>query len=219
MNTMSNSYELFSYEEDALIIKEEGLNFLKSIKGEIILITIISSLDDKSQLTPIKLSLLSNLTQSEFQENLNKNLIKLYTSNLQKEDSKSKILLLEMNCSDKHLFSLLFLSSSLFIFCVDKNIDDTELKKFVLINSLQNTIELKNKNNKVAFLSDCSPKLIFFLANNDTTLPKNYLEIQLNDQSGNDKDINTLKENIIKLFPDRESMLDDIKDNNKTLID
>ena len=70
--------------------------------------------------------------------------------------------LLEMNCSDKHLFSLLFLDSSLFIFCVDKNIDDTELKKSVLINSLQNTIELKNKNNKVAFLMDCSPKLILF---------------------------------------------------------
>ena len=58
---MSNSYELFDYEEDVLIVKEEGLNFLKSIKGEIILITIISSLDGKSQLTPIKLSLLSNL--------------------------------------------------------------------------------------------------------------------------------------------------------------
>ena len=33
---MSNSYELFSYEEDELIIKDEGLNFLKSIKEEII---------------------------------------------------------------------------------------------------------------------------------------------------------------------------------------
>ena len=215
---MSNSYELFAYEEDALIIKDEGLDFLKSIKEEIILIAIISSLDDKNQLTPFKISLLSNLTQSEFQENLNPNLIKLYTSNLQKENYKSKILLLEMNCSDKHLLSLLFLTSSLFVFCVDKNIDDTELNKFLLINSLQNTIELKNKNNKEAFLSEYSPKLIFFLANNDTTLPKNYLETQLNDQSGNDKDINTLKENIIKFFPDRESMLDDIKDDNKIVI-
>jgi hypothetical protein len=215
---MSNSYELFSYEEDELIIKDEGLNFLKSIKEEIILITVISSLDDKNQLAPIKISLLSNLTHSEYEENLNTNLIKIHSSNLEKENYKSKILLLEMNCSDKHLFSLLFIASSLFVFCVEKNIDDTELNKFKLINNLQNTIELKNKKNKETFLSESAPKLIIFLANNDTSLPKNYLENQLNDQSGNDKDINSLKENIIKFFPDRECMLDDIKDNNKTLI-
>ena len=122
---MSNSYELFSYEEDELIIKDEGLNFLKSIKEEIILITVISSLDDKNQLAPIKNSLLSNLTHSEYEENLNTNLIKIHTSDLEKENYKSKILLLEMNCSDKHLFSLLFIASSLFVFCVEKNIDDT----------------------------------------------------------------------------------------------
>ena len=215
---MSESYELFKYEEDALIIKEEGLNYLKSINDEIILITLISSLDDKNQLSPIKISLLSNLTKSEMQENLNTNLISLHTSNLQNEDIKSKILLLEINNSDKHLLSLLFFASSLFLFCVDKNVDEKELNKFILINSLQNTVEIKNKKNKEIFLSENAPKLLFFLGNNDTSLPKDYLENQLNDQNGSDTEINTLKENIIKLFPDRECFLDDIKDDNKNLI-
>ncbi len=217
---MSDSYELFIYEEDALIIKEEGINYLKSINEEIILITLISSLDDKNQLSPIKISLLSNLTKSQVEENLNTNLIKLYTTNLQKEDIKSKILLLEMNSSDKHLLSLLFFASSLFLFCVDKNVDEKELNKFILINSLQNTIEIKNKKNKEEFLSECAPKLIFYLGNNDaSSLPKDYLETQLNDQNGGDTEINALKENIIKFFPDRECFLDDIKDENKNLID
>ena len=215
---MSDSYELFIYEEDALIIKEEGINYLKSINEEIILITLISSLDDKNQLSPIKISLLSNLTKSQVEENLNTNLIKLHTTNLQKEDTKSKILLLEMNSSDKHLLSLLFFASSLFLFCVDKNVDEKELNKFILINSLQNTVEIKNKKNKEIFLRESAPKLIFFLGNNDASLPKDYLENQLKDQSESDTEINILKENIIKLFPDRECFLDDIKDNNKNLI-
>jgi len=215
---MSESYELFAYEEDSLIIKEEGLNYLKSINEEIILITLISSLDDKNQLSPIKISLLSNLTKSEMKENLNTNLILLHTSNLQKEDIKSKILLLEINNSDKNLLSLLFFASSLFLFCVDKNVDEKELNKFILINSLQNTVEIKNKKNKEIFLRESAPKLIFFLGNNDASLPKDYLENQLKDQSESDTEINILKENIIKLFPDRECFLDDIKDNNKNLI-
>ena len=217
---MSDSYELFIYEEDALIIKEEGINYLKSINEEIILITLISSLDDKNQLSPIKISLLSNLTKSQVEENLNTNLIKLHTTNLQKENINSKILLLEMNSSYKHLLSLLFFASSLFLFCVDKNVDEKELNKFILINSLQNTIEIKNKKNKEEFLSECAPKLIFYLGNNDaSSLPKDYLETQLNDQNGGDTEINALKENIIKFFPDRECFLDDIKDENKNLID
>jgi hypothetical protein len=41
-----------------------------------------------------------------------------------------------MKSSNKYLLSLLFLSSSLFIFCVEDGINDKEISKFLNINNL-----------------------------------------------------------------------------------
>ena len=129
---MSKNYELFSIEDDNLIIKEEGLNFLKSLKEKIILISFFSTLNEKKSANSIKLSILSNLTNDDnIQEN--NNLAMLYETKIKKESSYEKILLLDINCQTKHLLSELFFASSLFIFFIDGNINEEELSKFTLL--------------------------------------------------------------------------------------
>ena len=81
------------------------------------------------------------MINSNIQDSKNKG-VTFYTSNLKKENSGASVLFSNINSSNKYLLSLLFLSSSLFIFCVDGGINDNELSKFLNINNLSSTIEL-----------------------------------------------------------------------------
>ena len=119
-----------------------------------------------------------------------------------------------MKSSNKHLFSLLFLSSSLFIFCVDWEITDQEISKFLNINNLSSTIELQQKSNRELIFKENSPKCIFFVSNsnnnNINTFPKDYLDTELR-KKATDAQINLAKENLIKFFPDRDCVLKVLK--------
>ena len=103
-----------------------------------------------------------------------------------------------MKSSNKHLLSLLFLSSSLFIFCVDGGITDQEISKFVNINNLSSTIELQQKSNRELIFTESSPKCFFFVSNpnlnNINAFPKDYLDTELR-KKALDAQINLAKEN------------------------
>lgn len=211
---MSKELELFIYEDDKITIKEEGINYLKSIKEQIILISLISSLNDNNSANAIKISIISDFTNSNIEENLNNNTVRLYESSLKKENCHEKILLLDIKGSNKHLLSLLYFASSLFVFFVEGNINEKELNKFILINSLQDTVKFDDKKDKDTVFIECAPELVFFISNFNTILPKDYLENELN-KKGKDKKINLLKENILKLFNERTCIVkeDDQKNN------
>ena len=214
---MSETYEFIYYEDNQIILKEEGINFLKSIKEQIILISLISSLNDNNSANAIKISIISDLTNSNIQENLNNNIITLYESSLKKENSNEKILLLDIKSSNKHLLSLLYFASSLFIFFVEGNINEKELNKFILINSLQDTVKFDNKKDRDITFVESAPELVFFISNYNSILPKDYLEDELVKKS-KDKKVNILKENIIKFFNERTCIVEEDNQKNNILM-
>ena len=138
-----------------------------------------------------------------------------------KREFGANVLFANMKSSNKHLLSLLFLSSSLFIFCVEGGITDQEISKFLNINNLSSTIELQQKSNRELIFTESSPKCIFFVSNsninNINTFPKDYLDTELRKKATNAQ-INLAKENLIKFFPDRDCVLDSQQQYNIILI-
>ena len=202
--------EIISSQGNRLVLNNDSLNYLNQMKEEVVLVTLISSTDEQNPLNNVKLSLISNMINSNVQ-NSNNNGATFYTSNLRKENSGALVLFSNIKSSNNHLLSLLFLSSSLFIFCVDGGINDNELSKFLNINNLSSTIELQQRSNRELIFSESSPKCIFFISNSQNSLintfPKDYLDTELRKKSNNAQ-INLLRENIIKYFPDRDCILD-----------
>ena len=217
---MSQAFDLITSQGNRLILNKESLSYLSQIKDEVVLVTILSSTDDNNPMSNIKLSLLSSMTNSNV---LNSNSIgaTFHTSNLKKENSGASVLFANMKSSNKYLLSLLFLSSSLFIFCVEEGINDKEISKFLNINNLSSTIELQQKSNRELIFTESSPKCIFFISNsnqnNINTFPKDYLDTELRKKSNNAQ-INLARENLIKFFPDRDCVLDSQQQYNILLI-
>ena len=217
---MSKQFDLISTQGNNLVLRADALNFLKQIKEEVVLVTLISSTDEQNPLANVKMSLLTNMTNSPMQDSNNKGAT-FYTSNLKKENSGASVLFANMKSSNKHLLSLLFLSSSLFIFCVEGGINDGELNKFLNINNLATSIELQQRSNRELIFTESSPKCIFFISrsnpNSINTFPKDYLDTELRKKSNNAQ-INLVRENIIKYFPDRDCILDSQQQYNVLLI-
>ena len=138
---MSQTFDLITSQGNRFILNKESLSYISKIKEEVVLVILLSSTDDNNLLGNIKLSLLSSILNNNI-PNSNSTGVTFYTSNLRKKNSGANVLLANMKSSNKHLFSLLFLSSSLFIFCVDGEITDQEISKFLNINNLSSTIEL-----------------------------------------------------------------------------
>ena len=217
---MSQAFDLITSQGNRLILSKESLSYLSQIKEEVVLVTILSSTDDNNLMGNAKLSLLSSMTNSNL-PNSNSIGATFYKSNLKKENSGANVLFANMKSSNKHLLSLLFLSSSLFIFCVEGGITDQELSKFLNLNNLSSTIELQQKSNRELIFSESSPKCIFFVSNSNTnmlnTFPKDYLDTELRKKSTNAQ-INLVRENLIKFFPDRDCILDSQQQYNILLI-
>ena len=205
---MSKTYNLVFCENGKLFPNNETLEYLKAIKEKIILIGLISTTQEANSYSDsIKLSLLSNLIKSnELIPNPLPQSISIYPTNLEKENLNSKILVLDINASNnKHIFSLCFLICSLFVFCIDTNLNDKEINKFQIINLLPDTIKLKSKKyeQKLNFFIQSSPKLICFIPNSKSSFSDFYLDEVLS-QKENDEKINLTKENISKFFPKKE---------------
>ena len=217
---MSQTFDLITSQGNRFILNKESLSYISKIKEEVVLVILLSSTDDNNLLGNIKLSLLSSILNNNI-PNSNSTGATFYTSNLRKENSGANVLLANMKSSNKHLFSLLFLSSSLFIFCVDGEITDQEISKFLNINNLSSTIELQQKSNRELIFTESSPKCFFFVSNsnlnNINAFPKDYLDTELRRKATNAQ-INLAKENFIKFFPDRDCVLDSQQQYNIILI-
>ena len=214
---MSKEFELFLYDGDKITLKEEGINYLKSIKEQIILISLISSLNENNSANAIKISIISDFTKSNIQENSNNNIVTLYESSLKKENSHEKVLLLDIKGLNKHLLSLLYFASSLFVFFVEGNINENELNKFILLNSLEDSVKFDNKKDRDIVFTESAPELVFFIANYNSILPKDYLEDELNKKE-KDKKVNLLKENIMKLFSEKTCIIEEENQKNGILM-
>ena len=160
---MSRAFDLINSQGNKLILNKESLSYLSQIKEEVVLVIIISSTDDNNLLENVKISLLSSMINSNIPDS-NSLGATFYTSNLKKENSGANVLFANIKSSNKHLLSLLFLSSSLLIVCVEGGITDGEISKFLNINNLSSTIELQQKSNRELIFSESSPKCIFFIS-------------------------------------------------------
>ena len=75
---MLSSFDLISSDNFRLTLRNVSLNYVRQIKNEIVLVTVISSTDDQNQL-----ALLSSMTNLSFQDS-NSRGVTFYTSNLKK---------------------------------------------------------------------------------------------------------------------------------------
>ena len=209
---MSTSFNLIKVENQKLIPNEEALSYIKSIKEKLNIIGIISSKDD-----PIKLSFLSKIPNPESEDDIQYSkpqILSIFDMNLKKENYNAKILFLDINSDDDFMFSLAFFSCALFLLCLEGNLNSNEINKLSAVNNLINTIKLKNKNNleKELFLTECAPKLIFYTRNSKSSFSNFYLEEELN-RKESDKNLNLIKENILKYFLKKEFFSENFENN------
>ena len=207
---MSKVYQLIQLNNSGILtLDKESINFLKEINDEIIMVCFLSSTNENDENNEVKLKLISNLSNDNIEDNYDKGASILSTL-LSKENSNSKILLCNIHTSNKNLISLLFFTSSLFIFFINNELNDDQINKFKEIPKLPTTIEMNNKNSREIIFTETSPKLLFYISNcnlnpNENS-PKDYLDNFLRSKS--EIEVNLIKDSIIKFFPDRDCIFD-----------
>lgn len=207
---MSKVYQLIQLNNSGILtLDKESINFLKEINDEIIMVCFLSSTNENDENNEVKLKLISNLSNDNIEDNYDKGASILSTL-LSKENSNSKILLCNIHTSNKNLISLLFFTSSLFVFFINNELNDDGINKFKEIPKLPTTIEMNNKNSREIIFTESSPKLLFYISNSNLNpnenSPKDYLDNFL--RSKTEAEINLIKESIIKFFPDRDLIFD-----------
>ena len=172
------SLSLLSLENKIITLNEETLKFLDEISDEMILISIFTSTKSKEINSSFKSNLIQNLLNSNYQ-NKNKNGVSIAKQILNKQNSSSKILLINVQNCDKNILSSLFFISSVFIFIIEKDFDANSIEEnFSLISSLPSTIDTKKIGGNEIIFTECSPKLIFYIENSQikSNSTKDYLE-------------------------------------------
>ena len=197
------SLSLLSLENKIITLNEETLKFLDEISDEMILISIFTSTKSKEINSSFKSNLIQNLLNSNYQ-NKNKNGVSIAKQILNKQNSSSKILLINVQNCDKNILSSLFFISSVFIFIIEKDFDANSIEEnFSLISSLPSTIDTKKIGGNEIIFTECSPKLIFYIENSQikSNSTKDYLENFLHNNK------NLTNSNLIKFFTERDIVL------------
>ena len=197
------SLSLLSLENKIITLNEETLKFLDAISDEMILISIFTSTKSKEINSSFKSNLIQNLLNSNYQ-NKNKNGVSIAKQILNKQNSSSKILLINVQNCDKNILSSLFFISSVFIFIIEKDFDANSIEEnFSLISSLPSTIDTKKIGGNEIIFTECSPKLIFYIENSQikSNSTKDYLENFLHNNK------NLTNSNLIKFFTERDIVL------------
>lgn len=197
------SLSLLSLENKIITLNEETLKFLDAISDEMILISIFTSTKSKEINSSFKTNLIQNLLNSNYQ-NKNKNGVSIAKQILNKQNSSSKILLINVQNCDKNILSSLFFISSVFIFIIEKDFDANSIEEnFSLISSLPSTIDTKKIGGNEIIFTECSPKLIFYIENSQikSNSTKDYLENFLHNNK------NLTNSNLIKFFTERDIVL------------
>ena len=168
-------------------INPQALNFLRSIKEEIIIVSVVGKArTGKSYLMNLLLDLIG------------------------KNNGKST------KTYDSRIFALVVLISSLFLYNTYSNIDENGINELSLAAHLSNAITTNSNINKDDLLTELSPKFIWIIRDftlekihpetGEEISSKEYLELCLkNKRSGKGFDENNvIRQNIIKFFPERD---------------
>ena len=210
-------------------INEEALDFLHSIKEEIIIVSVIGKArTGKSYLMNLLLDLIGKGNGFQVASSLQSCTkgIWLWGTPKNSLNGKAKIVFLDSEGTssidkstktyDSRIFALVVLISSLFLYNTYSNIDEHGINELSLAAHLSNAITTNSNIDKDELLTELSPKFIWIIR--DFTLEKihpetgqeisskEYLELCLkNKRCGKgSKDNNVIRQNIIKFFPERD---------------
>ena len=237
---------LIEFKRDQLVLNEEALLTLRNIKEDLIIVFIFGKensgksylmnlLINSKEKNKIKVSnsLITRKSTKAFKLNSYFNLISgnkkgiyFWSSPLEKENSKEKILFfdsvgLNNESTDNiiqqrfsKLLALMIVISSLFIYNTVGDINSRSLNALQLIVQLTDSINIEGKIDKDDFISELCPKFIWTLR--DFNLDKyneikndcdSYLEKCLHDdrfKGKNNDEINMINESLVKYFKKRE---------------
>ena len=210
-------------------INPQALNFLRSIKEEIIIVSVVGKArTGKSYLMNILLDLIGKNTGFQVASTLQSCTkgIWLWSTPKNSLNGNAKIVFLDSEGTsstdkstktyDSRIFALVVLISSLFLYNTYSNIDENGINELSLAAHLSNAITTNSNINKDELLTELSPKFIWIIR--DFTLEKihpetgeeisskEYLELCLKNKrcvKGNDEN-NVIRQNIIKFFPERD---------------
>ena len=210
-------------------INEEALDFLRSIKEEIIIVSVIGKArTGKSYLMNLLLDLIGKGNGFQVASSLQSCTkgIWLWGTPKNSLNGKTKIVFLDSEGTssidkstktyDSRIFALVVLISSLFLYNTYSNIDEHGINELSLAAHLSNAITTNSNIDKDELLTELSPKFIWIIR--DFTLEKihpetgeeisskEYLELCLkNKRCGKGcNDNNVIRQNIIKFFPERD---------------
>ena len=211
-------------------INQQALQFLRSIKEEIIIVSVVGKArTGKSYLMNLLLDLIGKgipgFQVASSLQSCTKG-IWLWGTPKNSLNGNAKIVFLDSEGTsstdkstrtyDSRIFALVVLISSLFLYNTYSNIDENGINELSLAAHLSDAITTNSNINKDDLLTELSPKFIWIIR--DFTLEKvhpetgeeitskEYLELCLkNKRSGkNSNDNNVIRQNIIKFFPERD---------------
>ena len=210
-------------------INPQALNFLRSIKDEIIIVSVVGKArTGKSYLMNLLLDLIGKNNGFQVASSLESCTkgIWLWSTPKNSLNGSAKIVFLDSEGTsstdkstrtyDSRIFALVVLISSLFLYNTYSNIDENGINELSLAAHLSNSITTNTNINKDDLLTELSPKFIWIIR--DFTLEKihpetgeeisskEYLELCLkNKRSANgSNENNVIRQNIIKFFPERD---------------
>ena len=222
---------LIEFHKNNFALNEKALNILRTIKEDLIIVSIVGKArTGKSYL----MNLLLNNSNSKYPGNgfeISSKLnsctrgIWLWDTPRQKPNSSSKIIFIDSEGTnsvdlstkiyDSKIFALIVLISSLFIYNTNGNIDEKSINDLALTAHLSNIVATNTIENKDLIINELAPKFVWVLR--DFSLDKidpetgeeinsnEYLELCLrNKNSKNSMENNLIRENIIKYFKERE---------------
>ena len=238
---------LIELRRDKLILNEEALQVLKDIEEDLIIVFIfgkggsgksflmnllINSNDQKKKF--ITNSIVSTKNLKGFKVNSyfnslkgNKKGIYFWSSPIEKENSKEKILFfdsegvnsenVDQQTLESKLLALMIIISSLFIYNTKGDINSYSLNDLQLIVQLADSINIEGKIDKDEMIAELCPKFIWTLRDFNLEKYKQikkrsdvYLEECLNDDrfKGKNKDeINMISESLVRYFKKRECVI------------
>ena len=210
-------------------INPEALDFLRSIKDEIIIVSVIGKArTGKSYLMNLLLDLVGKGEGFQVASTLQSCTkgIWLWGTPKNSFNGKAKIVFLDSEGTssidkstktyDSRIFALVSLISSLFLYNTYSNIDEHGINELSLAAHLSNAITTNSNIDKDELLTELSPKFIWIIRDfmlekvhpetGQEISSKEYLELCLkNKRCGKGaKDNNIIRQNIIKYFPERD---------------
>lgn len=222
---------LIEFHKNNFILNEKALNILRTIKEDLIIVSIVGKArTGKSYL----MNLLLNNSSSKYPGNgfeISSKLnsctrgIWLWDTPRKKPNSSSKIIFIDSEginsvdlstkTYDSKIFALIVLISSLFIYNTNGNIDEKSINDLALAAHLSNIVATNTIEEKDLIINELAPKFIWVLRDfildkfdpetGEEISSKEYLELCLrNKNSKNSMENNLIRENIIKYFKDRE---------------